>query len=127
MKLLAIEIKSTTDGSGDSVDTSEFPVLGQLYAVYHNDGDYANGVDVTLTYTNQVGDSVTLLTLTDANSQAMYYPRHQVHGNDGAVLTLDGTRIAYDLPVIDGIVTSTVAQGGATKSGSEILYVLVRD
>ena len=130
MKLKQYVIESTTDGSGDSVDTSEGPIFGQLYAVYHDDGDYANNVTVDITYTGPDGDSVTLLALAAAaaDSHAMKYPRTQVHlDSDGTGLTLDGTRIAYGLPIIDGVVTVTIAAGGASKSGSETLYVLVND
>jgi len=53
----------------------------------------------------------------------MYYPRHQVHGNTGAALTLDGTRIAFDEPLVCGVIQVAVAQGGAAKTGVVHCYV----
>lgn len=116
-------LKITTIADGSSTVTTEGPVHGVLYAVETVDGDLADGVDTTLTYISPSGVTKTLLTLTDWNTDATYYPGEQVHGNTGAALTLDGTRIAFDKPIISGIVTATTAQGGNVKSGAIILYV----
>ena len=62
--------------------------------------------------------------LTNANDDATYYPREQVHGNTGTGLTLDGTRIAYDMPLIAGTVTLTVAAGGNAKTGGAWLHIM---
>ncbi|MBU2099596.1 MAG: hypothetical protein KKD00_12595 [Gammaproteobacteria bacterium] len=123
MTLKEYRIGITTTTGGVATGTTETPVLGKLYAVDMVDGDLADGVDTTFTYTNPEGVSKTLLTLTDWNSDRTYYPRDQVHGNDGAALTLDGTRIAYDLPLVAGKITATVAQGGSEKSGVFLLYI----
>ena len=98
-------------------------MLGLLYAVEWIDGTLDDGVDGTLkAVTTSSAVDMTLLTLTDANDDAFYYPRHQVHGNDGAALTLDGTRIAFDLPLIDGTLQLTIASGGNAKTGGCIVY-----
>jgi len=116
----------TTAAGGTSTDTTESPIIGRLYAVDFELGTLASGaVDVTLTYkSSEAGVTKTLLTLTNLAANATYYPREQVHGNTGTGLTLDGTRIAFDLPIIAGTVTATTAQGGDTKSGSVKLYVI---
>jgi len=41
------------------------------------------------------------------------------------VLTLDGTRIAYDEPVVCGFIKVALAQGGTGKTGTVLLYVEV--
>ena len=116
-------IKATTDGSGDSVDLSEMPVFGRVYAVDLIDGDLADGVDTTFTYVNSQGVTKTLLTLTDWNSDKTLYPREVMHGNTGSALT--GTAGGdTTMPIVAGYVTATTAQGGATKSGSYLLYIL---
>lgn len=99
-------------------------VVGKLYAVKLKIGTLAATTDVTLTVT-QTPDAVdiTLLTLTDVSDNATYYPRHQVHNNEGTLLTLDGTRIAYDRPLVNGFLKVAVAQGGASKAGVLLVYV----
>lgn len=118
------KISITSDASGDSVDTTGKGIFGRLYAVDVEDGDLADDFDITLTYASPNGVTKTLLTLTDLSADATYYPREQVHDNAGAGLTLDGTRVAFDLPMVAGIVTATTGDGGATKSGSITLYVM---
>lgn len=122
--LQELKLSATTDGDGDGTATSSFDVYGQLYAVEWLDGDCADGVDAVLSSTGTAGNDYTLLTLTDANNDAWYYPRHQVHGNDGTALTLDGTRIAYDMSVLFGTPQLVVASGGATKTCESVIYYL---
>ena len=113
----------TTAADGSATVTSETGIFGKLYAVEFVDGDLVDGVDTTLTYVSPSGVTKTLLTMTDWNSDQTIYPREQVHGNTGTGLTYDGTRIVADPPIVAGIVTATVAQGGNAKSGQVILYV----
>ena len=116
-------IKITTDGSGDAVDTTDTGIFGKLYAVAMVDGDFADGVDAVIIYTDSQGVERTLLTLTNWNSDRIYYPREQVHSNTGAALTYDGTYPVTTTPIIAGPVQVTTDEGGATKSGAVILYV----
>lgn len=125
MKLQEYRIDVTTDGSGDSVDTSEDPILGRLYAIAMVDGDLADGVDTTFTYDDPAGETRTLLTLTNWNSDQLVYPRHATVDNAGAASYYNdgGDEPVEVMPIISGIVTATTAQGGDTKSGSYLLYV----
>ena len=91
------------------------------------DGGLSDGVDTVFTYVDTEGVSSTLLTATNWNSDRTYYPREGVHGNDGAALTFDGTRIAFDLPIVDGYITATTAAGGSVKSGAYLIYVLINE
>jgi len=113
-------LTGTTAADGSLVVRSEAAVLGLLYAVQWLDGDFADGVDATITV-DLAGVSTTLLTLTNANVDAVYYPRHVPHTEAGAVLTATsgGDRV---LPLVAGQVVLTVAQGGDAKTGGCLLF-----
>lgn len=127
-RLLDVRLVGITDGSGDLVVNAAMAVVGRLYAVEWIDGDLVDGVDAVISVqSTPSGVAATLLTLTNANDDALYYPRHQVHSAAGAGLTLEGAEIAYDLPLVCGTPRLVVSSGGDTKTGGCILYVLVSD
>jgi len=112
----------TTDENGDVTLTGDGAIKGRLVAVEWVDGDLADGVDGTLTMTSTPsGVDQTLLTLTDANNDAWYYPRTLLHGADGAALTgtSGGDREMY---VLSGIPKLVIGSGGNAKTGGMILY-----
>lgn len=118
--MLALTIPFTTDGSGDATVTvgiNNQPRL--LYAVEWKLGTAAAGVDATLSTTDT--DSAvdqTLLTLTNANANAWYYPRMLESDTAGAALTTSG------FLVVNGDLKLVVAQGGATKTGAAVIYLV---
>ncbi|HNT78806.1 MAG TPA: hypothetical protein PKH77_27695 [Anaerolineae bacterium] len=126
--MYAIRMNVTTNGSGAGSVTIPFeafpcqepgisPLL--LYAVEWIDGDFADGVDAVLSAeTTPSGVARTLLTLTDANSDAWYFPRELEHGNNGAVLS------THTLPVVHGDLKLTITSGGNAKTGGCIVYLL---
>jgi hypothetical protein len=119
-----IILEATTDTNGDATVVSTRAVFGKLYAVEWVDGSFANGVDPTLTaIRTPTGVNQTLLTLSNANDDAWYYPRTQVHDLTGAVLTYDSTEAVSDPPLINGVLQLVVANGGNTQTGSMIVYV----
>jgi hypothetical protein len=123
-ELRSIELIGTTNSGGAATIEAPSAIFGTLFAVQWVDGSFADGVDGTLTVQNVGGQGVaqTLLTLTDANNDAFYYPRHQVHDNAGAGLTTDGTRIAQTMPLIAGVLRLTVASGGNAQTGGCVVY-----
>lgn len=117
-ELRNIRINVTTNGSGDGSSTAASPIFGFLEMVDWIDGDAADGVDGTLTVTGtSSGTDHTLLTLTNANADAVYYPRRVVDTTAGAATTG-----VYDRFLIDGYLKLTVAQGGATKTCGCVVY-----
>lgn len=115
IRTVAFEL--TTDGSG--AGSASRPVRGRILRI-DTDATAADtaGCDVTWTApaivaTNTLAE--TILTLTDlGDASAVDYPRRLVQGTDGADLT--GTTGGDREPFIAlGLVTMTVAQGGATK------------
>jgi hypothetical protein len=110
-------INLTTDGSGDGTGTAEAAV-GLLYAIQVIDGDLADGFDLVLT-AERDSLSIPLWTKTDVNTDQMIYPRvAQTLNTDGSALT------DHALPLFFGTPKAVIAQGGATKSGSVVLYIM---
>jgi len=123
MKLHTLPLFGTTDASGDLTVMATIPSSGLLQAVEWKDGDLADGVDAVLSVTsNDSGVDSTLLTLTNANNDAWYYPRAAAHDNTGTGVTYDGTNEIYVPMVISGTLKLVVSSGGDTKSGGAVVY-----
>ena len=118
-----IKLSVTTDASGDGSTTSaESPVSGRLVGVEYALGTFAAGVDVTISITRTPsGTDQTLLTLTNANASAWYYPQVAVHGNTGTALTATAGGDTIK-PLCIGLPKMVIAQGGDTKTGTVTLY-----
>jgi len=115
MKKVRIDVTTATDGSGTGYGTAE---KGLVYAVQLVDGDFADGVDVTITSENE-NLSIPILVKANFNTDQMVYPRV------AEVLNTDGTTAAnYAFPLCYGLTKVVIAQGGAVKSGSFYLYLL---
>jgi hypothetical protein len=122
MGLKHMVIPVTTDGAGAETAYGSRTIRGQIYAIHWNVGTCVAGVDVTIATQGSTA-SKTHLTLTDANASAMYYPRDLQHSETGTALTgtAGGDRT---LPMLDGLPVVTVAQGGATKTGTVTIFWL---
>lgn len=120
-------LEATTDGAGAATENAARPISGQLYAVEWVIGTMATGVDVTLSEQSRPsGVARTLLTLTNADANAIYYPRYLVHGETGTALTgtSGGDRV---MAYLMGTPRVVIASGGDTKTGSIVLYYLADD
>ena len=127
--MIAVKFAITTDGSGDytsSITTApQSDVMKDgmgpklLYAVEWVDGTLADGNDAVLSQTDTMsGVDKTLLTLTNANDDAWYYPRVLEDDNAGADVT------TYAMQVITGTLKLVVSSGGATATGACWVYLL---
>lgn len=107
----------TVNGSGAGSLEKGIPGGGTLYAIQLIDGNYADGVDVTVTC--ELEDlSHTIFAKSDWNSDQIAYPRVLQQ------LATDGTNLTTHCePLVYGNVKVTVAQGGNATSGSFILYI----
>lgn len=120
-----IRLIGTTDGSGDLTVNHTTTVQGTLYMVEVIDGTFDDGVDWTITVQGVPGEqsaATTLLTLTDSNNDARFYPRVAVHGPTGTALTATAGGDNVE-PIVSGTPRLVVAQGGNAKTGGVILYV----
>jgi hypothetical protein len=119
-----VKLTGTTDSSGDLTLTSEGTYNGVLHSVQWIDGDLVDGVDAVLSVVNtDAGIDFTLLTLTNANSDALHLVRHQVSDATGAGVTYDGTNEVYEMPPVVGKLKLVVSSGGDTKTGGAVVYV----
>lgn len=116
-----VKLYGTTDGSGDLTVNSEEFQMTRLVAVQWINVDFAAGVDAVLS-TQESETAYTLLTLTDANASALYYPRTPMHDNAGTALTAtaggDNT-----MPLVHGKLRLVVSAGGDTKQGGVIVFL----
>jgi len=126
MALREVRLTGTTDGSGDATITSNEVCVGWLYAVEWIDGDLADGVDAVLSTVatrTPSGVSHTLLTLTNANNDAWYFPREIVQDNTGTNVTYEGTNEVYAAQaMLSGQLQRVSSSGGATATGGCIVY-----
>jgi hypothetical protein len=115
--MVIIKLDVTTDGAGAGTATGS-GVNGVVYAVQCVDGTFDDGVDVDITW--EQGDlSIPLLSVDNFNADAIYYPRVL------EALNTDGTALSsHAMPLICGTPKATIASGGASKTGSFILYIV---
>ena len=122
MTIYQIQLTATTIADGSATVNGEERVFGMLHAVEWIDGNFDDGVDATLSCQSTVsGVAQTLLTLTNANDDAIYYPRAIVHSEAGAALTgtTGGDRGRM---ILNGKLRLVIAQGGNVKTGGCIVY-----
>lgn len=123
-KLQEMRLYGTCTSAGALTVTGERAVFGFLDAVEWIDGTFADGVDAVIScYNTNSGVDNTLLTLTDADNDAWYYPRTLVHDLAGAALTgtSGGDRARR---IVNGIPKLVVTDGGDVKVGGCIIYWL---
>ena len=117
-----VKLYGTTASDGSLTVTAGSSVRGLLHAVEWIDGDLADGVDAVLSVVrDDNAPDYTLLTLTNADADAVYYPRVIIHSESGAALTgtSGGDRAK---PVINGSLKLAITSGGDAKTGGAIVY-----
>lgn len=112
---------AASGGAGTATaNASSAKLRGKIHAVYvkYNDSPPAGTTDVTVATvgTSPYVPAITILTLANAATDTLKYPRVQVHGTDGTALTMDGTRILTDKIAIDDSVKVTIAQANDADS-----------
>jgi hypothetical protein len=123
------KLYGTTDGTdgtaGALTVTDNVLLFGRLQAVHWIDGTFADGVDAVLSMVSDDGAAAdtTLLTLTDANDDAWYYPQTPAQDNTGVDVTSDGTNEIYTQQIVDGRLKLAVTSGGNEKTGGCIVYI----
>tara|TARA_Y100000310_G_scaffold294647_1_gene325293 strand:- start:1566 stop:1946 length:381 start_codon:yes stop_codon:yes gene_type:complete len=105
------QVKVSGAGSaGSATGSAVEPVpFSYLHAIYFDFTSAPSTMDTTVkTPGNSDLPSVTVLTLTNVNSDAWYYPRRQIEGNTGAQVTG-----AYDKYFLSGSISIDIAQADA--------------
>lgn len=112
-----IRVSVMTDAAGDGITVSTQRATGKIYAVQLVDGDFVDGVDVTLTV-EQDGVSIPVLVKANFNTDQVVYPRVlEALSTDGSNLTTHAMPLAFGYP------KAVVAQGGNAKTGAFIFYI----
>lgn len=113
-------VSLTTNGSGAATGYTPY-VTGRILAVIYTKTDFADGIDFVVTLE---GTGETILSGTDVNASAAFYPRVPVDDEAGADATLDGTRkMREPVVAVNDRVKIVVAQGGASKTGAFTVVV----
>lgn len=108
----------TTDGSGNYTSTDGTHVMGRVVAVEASISGLDATADTTISVTNTTsGVDKTLLTLTNSNANAHYDVRGLGSDNAGA------SSSEYVHPFVAGNLKVVVAQGGATNTGTVVVWV----
>jgi hypothetical protein len=114
-----VELSVTTSAAGAGTTTLDLGAPYLLYKVEYNLGTFDAGIDATLANVSTYnGTDESVLTLTDANADAVHHPRVLEAGSTGAALTTTTT------PLAGNVIKLTIASGGATKTGGMKLYLV---
>lgn len=114
-KLETLKLYGITASDGTLTVDADEPITGTLYAVQWIDGSFADGVDAVLSCAGDVTN--TILTLTNANDDKLYFPRLLVQDNAGADVAGQ-----YTYPLLSGKPKLAVTSGGDTRNGGCVLY-----
>lgn len=116
--LESVKLYGTTDALGDLTVTDTMAVHGKLYAIQWIDGTFANGVDAVFTITDEAsGVDQTLLTLTNADDDAWYYPRTTADDLAGSAIATEFVRL-----ILNGKLEMVVSAGGNVLEGGAIVF-----
>lgn len=122
-------VAAGADGEATANATSDNAIRGRINAVRVQYLDTPPQETTIVTIATSGTDSglpgsVTILTLTNANTDGWFYPRHQVHGSDGAGLAYadEGEPVAESLMIADRV---KVTIAGANAGDSVNVWLIV--
>ena len=102
------------DGSATANNTSGHVVVGEICSIGVTYGDSPPGTtDVTIATAGNNGPALTLLTLTNANSDGWFHLRHKTDDESGADITYDGSNEVYEKVCIADNIKVTIAQANS--------------
>lgn len=119
MTLEIVKLAVTTDASGDGSTADITARMGYVVAIGLDfSASAAAGTDTTITIASPDGPAQTILAVTDSNSDGWFYPRGSAVTTANAAITDSHVAIP-----ISGVLTATVAQGGATVTNCVSAYI----
>lgn len=110
------KLKGTTDAGGDAT-VNGTAVSGYVAGIQVNLSALDATADTTITIQSTEDEATSVLTLTNSQADAYYVPSPGAVNTSGSAIT-----DANNLFAVAGIPRVVVAQGGATKAFSVILY-----
>ena len=100
-----------SSGSATNNGTSSSPVCGEICSIGITYGDSPPGTtDVTIATAGNNGPALTILTLTNANTNGWFHPRHVVDSNTGADIEYADGYSVYDKVCVADNIKVTIAQ-----------------
>ena len=122
---VSINSGATDGGAGASTNnnTSSHVVVGQICSIgVTYNGSPPSSTDVVIATAGNNGPALTILTLTNANSDGWFHPRHVIDDSAGADITYDGTEEVYDKVTVADYLKVTVAQA---NDGDSVDVVII--
>ncbi len=116
---VSINSGDTSGGSGASTsnNTSSHVVVGQICSIgVTYNGSPPASTDVVIATAGNNGPALTLLTLTNANSDGWFHIRHKVDDESGADITYDGSNEVYEKVCVADNIKVTVSQANDDDS-----------
>ena len=116
---VSISSGATTGGSGSSTNnnTSSHVVVGQICSIgVTYNGSPPSSTDVVIATAGNNGPALTILTLTNANSNGWFHPRHKIDDESAVDVTYDGTNEVYDKVCVADNIKITVSQANDDDS-----------
>ena len=105
-----------------SNSTSTHVVTGEICSIGLTYGDSPPaGTDVTIATTGDHGPALTILTLTNANTDGWFHPYHKADDETGADITYDGTRVFYTRVCVSDTIKVTIAQANNDDSVEAVI------
>ena len=116
---VSINTGDTSGGSGSSTanNTSSHVVVGQICSIgVTYTGSPPASTDLVIATAGNNGPALTILTLTNANSDGWFHPRHKIDDESAADVTYDGTNEVYDKVCVADNIKVTVSQANDDDS-----------
>jgi len=112
-----------SNGSATANNTSSHVVTGEICSVGVTYGDSPPAsTDVTIATAGNNGPALTILTLTNANSDGWFHPRHKVDDESAADITYDGSNEVYGRVCVADNIKVTIA-GANNPDTAEVVVV----
>ena len=110
------------DGSATANNTSGHIVVGEICSIGVTYGDSPPAsTDVTIATAGSNGPALTLLTLTNANSDGWFHLRHKTDDESGADITYDGSNEVYEKVCIADTIKVTIAQANSPDTAEVVV------
>ena len=116
---VSINTGDTSGGSGSSTanNTSSHVVVGQICSIgVTYNGSPPASTDLVIATAGNNGPALTILTLTNANSDGWFHPRHKIDDESAADVTYDGTNEVYAKVCVADNIKVTVSQANDDDS-----------
>jgi len=116
---VSISSGATDGGAGVSTNnnTSSHVVVGQICSIgVTYNGSPPSSTDVVVATAGNNGPALTILTLTNANSDGWFHPRHKIDDESAADVTYDGTNEVYEKVCVADNIKVTVSQANDDDS-----------